>query len=116
MIITPKFYGVIKNGWVNLDDKQTYTNWLRSKFKEGQRIEVTVARESQDQTHEQYKYLYSCVYPPFAEEFGWSISEVDEWMKKSFMENYGIILPKGIQKCAEMGVAILPPDRTWKNY
>jgi len=96
MIITPKFYGVIKNGWVNLDDKQTYTNWLRSKFKEGQRIEVTVARESQDQTHEQYKYLYSCVYPPFAEEFGWSISEVDEWMKKSFMENYGIILPKGM--------------------
>jgi len=136
MIATPKFFGKIKDGWVSLDNKETYTRWLRSKFKEEQRVELTVAKESQDQTHEQYKYLYSCVYPPFAEEYGWSISEVDEWMKKSFMEEYGIILPKGmmlskaanfnrlwlsryidfsVQKCAEMGIAVLPPCRTWKE-
>ena len=57
-------------------------------------------------------------------------------MKKSFMENYGIVLPKGmmlskaanfnrewlakyldfcIQKCSEMGVVVLPPCKTWKK-
>jgi len=136
MIATPKFYGEIKNGKVCLDDAQTYSCWLQSKYKEGQRVEITVTRESQDQTHEQYKYLYSCVYPPFAEEFGWSITNVDDWMKKSFMDEYGIVLPKGIVlskaanfnrewlakyidfcllKCAEMGVVCCPPSKNWKE-
>jgi len=135
MIATPKWFGKFEKNYIHLDDNDTYLKWLRSKFKEGQRIELTVTKESQDQTHEQYKYLYSCIYPPFSEEYGWSISDVDEWMKKSFMEEYEIVLPKGmmlskaanfnrewlakyldycIRKCAEMGIAVCPPNRTWK--
>jgi len=50
MITTPKWFGEFKKGYIHLDNN----------------IEVTVARESQDQTHEQYKYLYSCVYSSLA--------------------------------------------------
>lgn len=129
MISVPKFHGKIVDGSVKLDEKETYRRWVQSKFKESQRVEITVSRESQDQTHDQYKYLYAAVYEPFSQEYGWSMSEVDEWMKKSFMEEYGIVFPKGIVfskaanfnrewlakyidfcviKCAEYGVAALP--------
>ena len=131
-----KFYGQIEDGSVRLDEEGSYKKWIQTKFKDGQRIELTVSKESKDQTNEQYKYLYGCVYLSFSEEFGWSAVEVDEWMKKSFMTEYGIVLPKGmvfskaanlnrewlakyvdfcIMKCAEYGVAILPPCQTWKE-
>ncbi len=63
-------------------DREKFFTWLSSQFKEGEKVWVTVTKPSRSRTHEQFKYLYSCVYPFLEESLGCDIDTVDGIMKK----------------------------------
>jgi hypothetical protein len=48
-------------------DTEQFFTWLSRTFKEGERVWIKVTRPSKVRTHEQFKYLYSCVYTPIAD-------------------------------------------------
>ncbi|KKM17793.1 hypothetical protein LCGC14_1672260, partial [marine sediment metagenome] len=88
------FYGTIKNGKLVFDHARMVKETIACC--RDMRVEVTIKKESYDVTLDQWSYLYGCVYTPFSEHFGWTIDEVDVWVKKKFMKDNGIELPKGL--------------------
>ncbi|KKK96308.1 hypothetical protein LCGC14_2664080 [marine sediment metagenome] len=127
------FYGKIKGGVLLLDHKATFQECV-STIKDCD-VEIIIGKAQENTTHLQWKYLYGCVYTPFGEHFGWTIDEVDVWVKRKFMKDNGIELPKGltltktvfdrewlakfidsaIMYCAEEGLSVLPPNPDWKT-
>jgi len=67
---------------LRLHDTEKFKGWIGTRFKEGDRVWVTVKKPSKERTHLQFKYLFSCVYPFIAEHIGCSIDECDGVMKK----------------------------------
>jgi hypothetical protein len=63
-------------------DREKFYGWLSSQFKDGDKVWITVTKPSKSRTHEQFKYLYSCVYPFIAEYIGCDVDTVDGIMKK----------------------------------
>jgi hypothetical protein len=63
-------------------DREQFYNWLSSQFKDGDKVWIRVTKPSRSRTHEQFKYLYSCVYPFIAEYVGCDVDTVDGIMKK----------------------------------
>ena len=127
------FYGTIKNGKLVFDHARMVKETIACC--RDMRVEVTIKKESHDVTLDQWSYLYGCVYTPFSEHFGWTIDEVDVWVKKKFMKDNGIELPKGltltktvfdrewlakfidsaIMYVAEEGLSVLPPNPDWQK-
>jgi hypothetical protein len=67
-------------------DREQFFTWLKRTFKEGERVWIKVSRPSKERTHEQFKYLYSCVYTPIAEHIygvvnNSTLNEIDGIMK-----------------------------------
>ncbi len=58
-------------------DREQFKTWVASQFKEGDTVWLTISKPSKDRTHEQFRYLYSCVYPFLAEEIGCTVDEID---------------------------------------
>ena len=128
------FYGEIKDGKLVFDNPRLVKEALACL--KDMRVEVVIRKEGNDPSLDQWRYLYACVYTPFAEFFGWTIDEVDVWMKKSFMKDNGIVLPDGlmltktvfnrewlakyidscIQFAAEEGIVVMPPSTAWKKF
>ena len=65
-----------------LRDREQFFTWCTSQFKEGEKVWITVAKPSKSRTHEQFKYLYSCVYPFIGEHLGCTLDEVDGIFKR----------------------------------
>lgn len=68
-------------------DREQFFTWCSQQFKEGQKVWLTVKKPDKNRTHEQFKYLYSCVYPFIAEALSGdsgalSVEEVDGIMKR----------------------------------
>ena len=89
MAMYKRFYGTIKNRKIifppqtrGLIDEYTAT------FKENESIVVLIGKPEQDITHEQYKYLYACVYEPLAAQLGYTIDEIDEALKYKFIARF----------------------------
>jgi hypothetical protein len=64
-----------------LRDREEFKTYCKQ-FKEGEKVWMTIAKPSKVRTHEQFKYLYSCVYPQMAEELGCTLDEIDGIMKR----------------------------------
>lgn len=64
-----------------LRDREQFKTFCQQ-FKEGEKVWMTIAKPSRSRTHEQFKYLYSCVYPFIAEELGCTMDETDGIMKR----------------------------------
>ena len=90
------FYGTIENGQIKLDSPDLLTQYLNSR-KEGMRVQISIEKESKDPTHEQWKYIYGCVYRSVSKFTGMTIEEVDRNFKKAFAKAYMITLPKGME-------------------
>lgn len=90
-----KWYGVVQEGKLVLDNKGVFYQFLKG-IPDGTRIEITLEKEGRDVTQQQWRYLYSCVYAPFAEHFGWTVDEVDQYFKKKFCQANLIQLPQGL--------------------
>ena len=72
---TAKFYGEIVDGVLTLDRHNLLNKYLENL--PNQRIEITVAKESEDKTAEQLKYYFSCVVQPLADHLGYTKKEID---------------------------------------
>lgn len=95
--LTPKFKAIMTNGKPVMNNKQAFYDYCSQKYKEGTELEIRIAKWSEKQTHDQYEYLYSCIYEPFRQaNEGWTLEDVDEFMKEKFIKAYGIVLPKGM--------------------
>ena len=62
------FYGTIKDGKLVFDQPRMVKEVIACC--RDMRVEVTIKKESYDVTHDQWNYLYGCVYTPFGEHFG----------------------------------------------
>ena len=128
MIKQGKFYGEIKEGKLVLDSKTVFNVWIENW--EGQRVEITVAKEAENITQQQWAYLFACVYAPLSEHTGHTVEEIDGILKKKFLtKNKGkkteyvkdksrltkAELAKYIDDCimtaAKTGVVVLPPNK-----
>lgn len=89
------FYGRIGKGKLVLDHLAVFREYT-STFKEGERMEFEVRKESHDPSNAQWAYLYANVYNEVADHFGITSDEVDLWMKKKFMKEFHIVLPDGL--------------------
>ena len=63
-------------------DREKFFLWLSATFKAGDKVWLTVKKPSKSRTHEQFKYLYACVYTPMAEDIGCTMDEIDGVLKK----------------------------------
>lgn len=68
--------------FLTMRDVEQFKTWIASQFKEGDKVWITVTKPSKSRTHEQFKYLYSCVYPFLAESIGCTVDEADGIMKR----------------------------------
>lgn len=89
------WYGEVRDGRFRLDECAQFMQYM-STLPEGTRLEVIVEPEGKDVTNQQWRYLYSCVYAPFAEHFGWTVDEVDQFFKIKFCRANLIQLPPGL--------------------
>ena len=78
-----KFYGVIKDGKLLLDNRAIFDVWLTTL--EGNKIELSIQREKENITQSQWAYLFACVFSPISQETGFSIEETDGVCKKMFL-------------------------------
>lgn len=129
-----KWYGSIKDGKLWIDNRRVFDLYCQG-IKDGTRIEITLQKEGKDATNQQWAYLYSCVYGPFAEHFGWDLDEVDNFMKSKFQVKHLIHLPPGLELtktgfnrdwlskyidfcrrvAAKEGVVTQEPNKNWRN-
>jgi len=128
-----RWYGVVKGGMLELDNREMLLQWLKT-IKDGTRVEIVIDKEGKDPTTQQWGYLYGAVYAPFAEHFGWTPDEVDDYMKREFQSKHLIHLPKGLtlskasfnrdwlskyidfcrKLAAEQGVCTQEPSTVWE--
>jgi len=127
------FFGEIKNGELILDNQYLVKEAI-SRCK-NTRVEIRIQKESEDVSQAQWKYLYASIYKPFGDYYGWTVYDVDTWMKDRFMEENLIKLPGGlrltktcfdrmglakyidscIRYAAEEGIVVEPPNPQWKE-
>lgn len=129
----PKFYGEIAEGKLKLDRLGLFETYLAS-LPEGQRVEITVAKESEDKTAEQLGYFFSCVVQPLADHLGYTKKEMDGVIckqlltmnpgtKKEYVESKALLnraelaafIDKAIMLAAQEGVVVPPPSKTWRK-
>lgn len=125
-----KFYGEFKDGKPILDRPEIFKAWAKSQTG---RFEITVGKESEDVTQQQWGYLFACIYKPLADELGWLVEEVDgvfcklyltqnKGTKKEYVksksrlsrEEIAQYMDLCIMKAAEMGVVCQPPNKNWR--
>ena len=87
-------YGKIKNGILNLDHRAMMTEYISQQ--KDQDVEIEIRSPKKDPSLVQWAYLYASVYHEVANHFGWTLDEVDMWMKKKFMKENLIVLPDGL--------------------
>ncbi|KKN66054.1 hypothetical protein LCGC14_0475320 [marine sediment metagenome] len=68
-----------------LRDREQFDTYINRTFKENDKVWVTVELPHKDRTWEQFKYLFSCVYPFMAESIGCTVTEIDGIMKKRLL-------------------------------
>ena len=127
------FYGKIEDGKLVFDHPRMVKESIACC--RDMRVAVTIKKEGADPSLEQWKYLYAVVYKIFGDTYGWTIEDVDVYMKQKFMAENLIVLPKGmiltkssfqreglvkymdscIRYAAEEGVVVPPPDKNWKK-
>jgi len=129
---TAKFYGEIVDGVLTLDRHNLLNKYLENL--PNQRIEITVAKESEDKTAEQLGYLFSCVYQPLADHLGYTKKEMDGVIckelltvnpgtKKEYVKSKSDLnraelahfIDKAIILAAQEGVVVPPPNKRWKE-
>ena len=87
-------YGKIVKGILKLDHRAMMTEYISQQ--KDQDVEIEIRSPKKDPSLRQWAYLYASVYLEFAHHFGWTIDDVDKWMKKKFMQENGITLPDGL--------------------
>ena len=83
------FVGIVKKVKGKLQlvirDREQFDTYIQRTFKEDSKVWVTVKIPAKDRTWEQFKYLFSCVYPFMAESIGCTVTEIDGIMKKRLL-------------------------------
>ncbi len=87
-------YGKIENGILKLDHRAMMTEYISQQ--KDQDVEIEIRSPKKDPSLVQWAYLYAGVYHEVANHFGWTLDEVDTWMKKKFMRENHIVLPDGL--------------------
>ena len=87
-------YGKIRDGKLVLDHRAMLTEFISQQ--KDQDIEMEIRSPGKDPSLVQWAYLYGSVYHEVANHFGWTLDEVDMWMKKKFMKENLIELPDGL--------------------
>lgn len=87
-------YGKIKDGILKLDHRAMMTEYISQQ--KDQDVEIEIRSPKKDPSLVQWAYLYASVYHEVANHFGWTLDEVDMWMKKKFMKENLIVLPDGL--------------------
>lgn len=66
-----------------LRDRQRFIDWFTAAFREGDLCWMTIEKPHKEKTHRQFRYLFSCVYPFIAKEWGdCPLEVVDGVMKR----------------------------------
>jgi len=127
-----KFYGEIKEETLVLDRAALFTAYLNN-LPHGQRVEITIEKESEDKTLSQLAYYFSCVVAPLADHLGYTKKEMDGVICKQLLtENPGTkkeyvksksdlnrvelakFIDSAVMLAAQEGVVVAPPNRYWK--
>lgn len=132
------FYGEIIEGigncpTIKLDRAGLFETYIAS-LSVGQRVEVEIRKESEDNTNLQYGYLYGVVVALTAESTGYTKEEMIGVFKRRLLTKYPGTdrqyvqsltelnreeLAKFIDGCimlsAQLGVVVPPPSKTWRN-
>lgn len=87
-------YGKIVKGLLKLDHRAMMTEYISQQ--KDQDVEIEIRSPKKDPSLVQWAYLYASVYHEVADHFGWTLDEVDMWMKKKFMKENLIELPDGL--------------------
>ena len=128
----PKFYGIVKDGQVILNQKGIFNGYIQQL--EGKEIQITISKKSNDITNQQLAYLFACIYQPLAASVGYTIDEIDGVLKrkhltmnpdteKEYVRNKTELnraeLSDYIDMCrvsaAKCGVITQEPDPHWKE-
>ena len=127
-----KLYGEVTEGCLKLDRHGLFEAYLRS-LSEDQRVEITVAKESQDTTLSQWSYFFACIVTPLSESTGYTKDEIDGVICKKFLtQNPGTdreyvkskakcnraetaaLIDQAAMFAAELGVVVAPPNKQWR--
>jgi len=103
-------------------------------WEDGERVELTLQRESEDKTKEQLGYYFSCIVQPLADHLGYTKVEMDGVICKHLLtENSGTkkeyvksksdlnraelakFIDNAIILAAQSGVVVPPPNKAWKD-
>jgi hypothetical protein len=128
----PKFYGLVnQDGKLILDHRPAFDGYVKQLM--GKRVELTIAKESQDVTGEQMAYYYACIVRPLALDLGYLEDEMDWELKNRFLrvkgnkmvytrnktdlnrEELAAFIDKCIVFAAEQGVVVVPPNKLWSK-
>jgi hypothetical protein len=126
-----KFYGEVKGGKLLLDRPELYQAFIPTL--EGLRIELTLEKESEDITKNQWAYLFAVLYPAIALETGYTVEEVDGMLKKRHLtvnrslkneyvkdksslnrEQLAQYIDLCLLDAANLGIIVPPPDKNWR--
>ena len=85
-MLTPKFYGQVKKGKLNLYDPARYLVHLSSL--EGKQVELTLRTLRNKRTLSQNAYYWGVVVAILAEHFGYESDELHEALKLKFLKTH----------------------------
>jgi len=78
------FDAIIKNGEPLISSILRFKSWIRSNFKEGQRVLVSVKKFSKKRTQQQNAYYWGVVVQILGDHFGYEPEEMHEELKLMF--------------------------------
>lgn len=127
-----KFFGEFKDGKLTLDRPKIFKTWAKSQTG---RFELTVGKESEDVTQQQWGYYFACVVGTAVNngDFeGWTADEIDGYLCKKFLtvdkgtlkervksksrctrEEIAKFIDESIMDLAGNGIIVLPPNKIW---
>ncbi len=85
-MITPLFFGKIKDSKLILDEEDVFTIWLGSL--EDKEVEVVVRAKKSQRSTQQNKYLWACVYKLIGDEIGYTTEEIHQLCKAMFLKKH----------------------------
>lgn len=130
------FYGTNRKK-PTVDNPQALIDFIKRRFKDGQRFQILITEEEKDKTTAMYGYLYACIYAPISHQEGWPTGDVDNYFKRKFLsETQGFNVPPQINlskslhfdgkllsefidcccqwSAEDFGICVPPPDTNWK--
>lgn len=112
---TPKFYGIVEEGRLKLQEKEKLDKLINSL--EGKEIEITVDKRRKNRTNNQNNWYWACVIGIPADHYGYTPDEMHEAYKFMFLRKEEHGKPMTVKSTASLSTEefsdYVETCRTW---